>query len=339
MIKRLAIMLSTLFLLACQVDSGSDVQIKQYEGQGWFLLDENHGDAGSAWGVSDCAACHLIKDIHRNEKKLLKNLVIKKGYQTCAGCHGNNNTQIKRECVICHNDQDLDSSPYTLGNKAHNFQSNSDKSLASLLNDEACIDCHKLSDMNGLFDKQVDLTRLPDHNNELQPYRNESEFCLRCHNNEHQVLGFEIPSSLNSETLSRMKDNYEFFDRHGYVEGSGERTYSGLRKNASSISGYKYQTLVECSDCHEMHGTHNEKLIIPSSQVGLSKLDIEFRQKNHSISVLEDDYSQLCVMCHVMEIPLEKSDQDTGNGLSGVHETSSECLSCHKHGSAAQVGL
>ncbi len=192
--------------------------------------------------------------------------------------------------------------------------------------------------MNGSFDKQIDLTRLPDHNNELQPYRNESEFCLRCHNSDHQINGFEM-SADSSQTLSTMDINYEFFDKHGYVDGSGERTYSGLRKNSDPEQGYQYRTLVECSDCHEMHGSHNEKLLLPSSKVGLSKLDEQFRQANHSINITEDDFSQLCVMCHVMDIAVEESKLDTGNGLAGVHEANSECLSCHKHGSSTQVGL
>jgi hypothetical protein len=36
---------------------------------------------------------------------------------------------------------------------------------------------------------------------------------------------------------------------------------------------------------------------------------------------------------------VEQGDQDTGNGLSGVHQVSSDCRVCHVHGMAAQTGL
>lgn len=342
---KLMLILSLLILSGCNPEKDQDFQVKRHEGQQWKLLDQNHGHAGSAWGLKDCASCHVISDIHKQQEQRLQQLVKDKSYQSCAGCHGDNNTSLKRQCLICHNNDDLPAAPYYLGNNSHRLsQSNSHQLTAnnspseSSLSDEDCLSCHKLSDMNGEFNRQVDLTRLIDHNGELQPYRNESDFCLRCHNDRAAISEHPLPAA-GRPALSQMENYYRSFDRHGGIDGSGDGTYSGLRKNTDGTTGYRYQSLVECSDCHEMHGSHNQKLLLPSSRVGLSQLDISLRASDYSINTDKDDYSQLCVMCHQMNIVVEKGAKNAGNGLSGVHETASSCLACHKHGSSTQAGL
>jgi len=51
------------------------------------------------------------------------------------------------------------------------------------------------------------------------------------------------------------------------------------------------------------------------------------------------DYSQLCVTCHQMQDIVEQGAQNTGNGLSGVHQVGGDCRVCHVHGMAVQTGL
>ncbi len=189
--------------------------------------------------------------------------------------------------------------------------------------------------MNGQFDINIDLTRFIDEQKQQSQYQDSSEFCLRCHNTDNQQHGFEMRGKDYQNPLIAMATNYASIDFHGDVDGVGERTYSGLR------SGYDYQEKVACTDCHAMHGTHNEKLIIGSSSVGASKLNKSIFSPLNEINITTQsgDSSQLCVVCHQMQTIIDDGDIDTGNGLSGVHLTGQECRSCHQHGMATQTGL
>jgi hypothetical protein len=181
--------------------------------------------------------------------------------------------------------------------------------------------------MNGVFDLKQDLTAFS-----ADPYQTLTDFCLSCHNHTHQQAGYEMPNKHKRDPLVAMELNYNMLDKHGYPKGSGQRTYFGLRQ------GYQYASVVECSDCHAMHGTQNPKLIIDSSSKGARKL---VDKTPYSVKIINGDYSQLCVLCHQMKIPVEEANLDTGNGLSGVHETGTDndCRLCHTHGRAVQTGL
>lgn len=320
---------SFLFALSgCGGGSSSESSIAApHEAQSWSLLNQSHGGDGSAWGLAECDSCHVLSIIHPDRANI-RPIVKAKGYNTCTGCHGSNGTGEPRACLTCHNGQNLPESPLQQGAMSHNFTAE-----ANTLTDENCISCHQASDMDGQFDLQTDLTRFTDHNLEYQPYQSKTDFCLRCHNSSHQQAQFEISGKAVTDPLIAMADNYQFIDWHGQPEGSGQRTYSGLR------NGYRYQSTVECTDCHAMHGSHNKNLIIASSRSGVSLLDEHVRQQNYPVTINDNDTSQLCVLCHSMEIPLEQGETDTGNGLQGVHATGSECSSCHSHGQPTQVGL
>jgi hypothetical protein len=138
-----------------------------------------------------------------------------------------------------------------------------------------------------------------------------------------------------ADPLVAMEDDYRYIDYHGWRDGSGEGTYHGLR------SGYRYPQLLACSDCHALHGTMNEKLIIDNSVKGASLLDGEqFLENEYTIAINQQgDYSQLCVICHEMTLLADEGDLNTGNGLSGVHSVGQDCRPCHTHGEASQVGL
>ncbi len=301
----------------------------------WKLLDESHGINGNAWQLEQCDACHLISDIHQQQSNI-KNIVIDKGYQTCVGCHGDNGTQVARQCLVCHNSTDLPQNPIATGDLSHNFNPDNivDESINNLT-DQNCLDCHIASDMNGQFDINTDLTRFIDGQKQQSDYQSSSEFCLRCHNSNNQQVGFEMHGKDYQDPLIAMATNYAAIDFHGDVDGIGERVYSGLRE------GYNYKEKLACTDCHAMHGTHNEKLIIGSTSVGASKLNKDFFAPTIDIHITTQngDSSQLCVVCHQMQTTLDDGDIDTGNGLSGVHLTGQECRSCHQHGMATQTGL
>lgn len=296
-------------------------------------LDATHGGDGSAWGLTNCDSCHLLNFIHDNTQAKLRELVQEKEYASCSGCHGSNGTEQKRVCVMCHNDDDLPYASHQSGSNSHHFQSLSNGQSAPTLTDQQCLTCHEDSDMDSVFDINQDLTRFYHPDGYQMSYKNESEFCLACHNRDYQPQGFEISGKDYRDPLLAMADNYAFIDKHGRVAGSGQRTYSGLRE------GYKYGEQLACTECHAMHGTDNAKLIIDNIYNGAWGLSKTLKQQNISVQTHAGNDAQLCVLCHVSEQALEQSHLDTGNGLKGVHQVQGSCLTCHRHGMAVQTGL
>ncbi len=324
MISRLMLILVILIHTGCDTaDHAASVSVES----GNLILDSSHGGDGSAWGLPECQACHVLDLIHQQADSI-REIAHSHGYTGCTGCHGSNGTTEPRRCTICHNSNDLATSPPLDGVHSHNFSSLATGGLG----DEQCLACHQISDMNGEFDANRDLTRLADAQQLYPPYTSVSEFCLRCHNRDHQQPGYEINTEYH-DPLIAMEDNYLYVDRHGVNEGSGERTYAGLRSN------YSYRTIVECTDCHAMHGTNNSGLVIDNSLKGLSGLDPKLRNAPYSIVNDGGNNAQLCVMCHKMTVELDFGGVDTGNGLAGVHEVGINCLQCHSHGEAVQAGM
>ena len=296
-----------------------------------LILTAAHGDRGTAWGLANCDSCHSLAVMHRDTTAAIRNSVRAQGYDTCMGCHGSNGTTLSRPCVVCHNDQALPDVPPLDGQHSHRFVVDSRGGMS----DTHCLTCHYASDMNGEIDVNVDLTLFTDANGSNTPYATATDFCLRCHNRDRQQPGFEITGTSFDDPLIAIEDDYRHFDYHGWRDGSGQGTYSGLR------AGYDYSSLVVCSDCHAMHGTDNEQLIIDSSAKGVSvAADSAVTLTPRTVFVGADgDYAQLCVLCHRMEITLDDGAVNTGNGLSGVHAVGEDCRPCHTHGEAVQAGL
>lgn len=294
-----------------------------------IILTETHGGDGSAWGQSNCAACHVKRNIHQAAPDI-REIVLQTDYQGCTGCHGQNGTDAQRQCTVCHNAELLPVNPRMDELKNHNFSVGEDSALA----DKACIACHDRSDMDGEFELNVDLTHYKNQQGIDLPYRNHTDFCLRCHNKDQQQPGFEMTERYPNDPLVMMAINYQYIDMHGARKGSGQRTYAGLRDN-----DYQYGTLVECTDCHVMHGTHNEKLMMDRSDEGASLLNPELRNQPVFAHIEAGNYAQHCVICHKSEKAVEATEEDTGNGLSGVHKVSGSCVDCHTHGMAVQTGL
>ncbi|MCK5889257.1 MAG: hypothetical protein KAG19_04885 [Methylococcales bacterium] len=306
------------------------VDVSQAKGE--LLLTPRHGYGGLGWGKEDCAGCHLMPRIHLNAPSNIRNISASVGYVGCMGCHGQNGTEAERQCIVCHNSQKLPKLPILQGAETHDFKTNQ----VNPLSDKDCVTCHYKSDMDSQFEAKTDLTHVANAPYRIDlPYKNGVEFCLRCHNETHQQQGFSMIPRFLRDPLVKIEDSYQYLDMHGYPKGSGQRTYSGL-----SLGTYSYGDLVECTDCHAMHGTHNKKLIVDRTDAGMSKLDPSIRDIPVRIDVKENgDYSQLCVTCHAMDNVIEQGDQDTGNGLAGVHQVGTDCRECHVHGMATQTGL
>ena len=315
----------------CGVDSGGDSGGGTVAQGVNLILDVSHGDGGAAWGLPDCSACHLVEQIHAGASATTRSMTIDKGYATCTGCHGSNGSGEPRRCLLCHNGADLPAMPHLDGTQSHNFSADALGRMA----DADCLICHVASDMDGAFELERDLTPIADAMQLYPPYNSEADFCTRCHNRDHQQPGFEMVTDYY-DPLIAIEDSYRYVDQHGEVDGTGARTYAGLR------SDYLYPSEVKCSDCHAMHGTNNSGLIIDNSAKGASRLDLSLPElAAHPFSVVTPgrDYSQLCVLCHQMAVILDDGAVDTGNGLAGVHEVGSDCSTCHSHGEAVQAGL
>ena len=323
-----ALLILAALLSACGGGEGEARGVSLESGN--LILTASHGEEGAAWRLPDCAACHAMAVIHEGADRI-RAIVRDKGYATCTGCHGRNGSSESepRRCGVCHNNTDLPRAPQLQGRHAHSFTVGE----RSALSDAECLNCHVASDMDGLFELNRDLTGYPDATQTVTTYGAVADFCLRCHNRDHQQAGFEIIDSSFDDPLIAVEDAFHFVDQHGLIDGSGTRTYAGLR------SAYGYRSTVACTDCHAMHGTDNAKLIVDSSLKGAARLDPAVRETPHSVTVVEGDYSQLCVLCHQMQVVLDDGGLDTGNGLAGVHEVGSDCRPCHTHGEAVQAGL
>lgn len=298
--------------------------------KGKLLLTPGHGFGGFGWGKEECAGCHLMNRIHHTAPKI-REIVEQVGFSSCAGCHGQNGTDTPRLCKVCHNQQRLPNSPIQTGTETHDFSTDESRELG----DGDCQICHFSSDMDGNKEANVDLTYVSESLFGLNiPYKNGIEFCLRCHNESHQQPGFEMLPRFTLDPLVIIETSYTYLDVHGLPRGTGERTYTGLREG-----NYAYGDLVECTDCHSMHGTHNSKLIVDRTDAGMTRLDPAIRELPVLIDVASDDYSQLCVTCHSMELLVEQGNEDTGNGLAGVHQVGTNCTECHVHGLATNTGL
>jgi cytochrome c553 len=183
--------------------------------------------------------------------------------------------------------------------------------------------------MDGVLEMNQDLTLFPDAGGLSTPYFGIADFCVRCHNRDHQQPGFEIPFDHWRDPLVAAEDNHRHIDKHGR-RAAGGGTYGGLRP------GYRYPAVVACTDCHTMHGTDNAGLLIDRAAKGASRLDPPLAAR---VVVNQGNYAQLCVLCHDMERPAQDYWRDTGNGLHGVHRAEGDCRPCHQHGQPNQPGL
>lgn len=314
--------------LFCVVLLVSPLHAKTVSQNGSLTLTSSHG-GGSAWGKSNCNACHVAAALHKSVPNIKRLVDKKRSLLTCSGCHGTNGVKNgQKQCLICHNPSDMPSNPLRSGVHRHDFDASKDLPTTN----KQCVVCHEASNMNGQFEPTRDLTHF-----DGATYSNTNEFCLVCHNRTHQQAKFPIIHAGKRDQSIAAQEDYLKIDKHGVSEGEGTGLYNGLR------GGYAYKTIVDCVDCHAMHGTTNAGLIIDNSRKGVFLLDAPVRDRAYRVNLLENttNYSQLCVLCHAMHVSTQgEGERDTGNGLHGVHfNNGSDCVTCHNHGERVQKGL
>ncbi len=347
-----ALCLMIVFSVCTQVVWARDVS----QTGGNLTLSKSHG-GGEGWGKTKCSSCHALFRLHDTVPKI-KTLVEKTGFGSCAGCHGKNGTSIKQQCVICHNNTVMPGVPHRTGKHRHDYSLLRTKPTT----DEQCLGCHDASDMDGRFELNQDLTLYKDGNGQSGPYTNISEFCVRCHTESNPNKKYPIKHAGRRDQALRAETDYRLIDKHGVKDGLGDGAnsvnevgalYYGLRSDQ-----YSYHSIVECVDCHTMHGTTNaSNLIIDDSRKAKFFHDENTRRKGFSrklghvkIKVWDDiefisnpaedgppslsniidcsvvkmqkngNYSQLCVLCHDMKNrPPEKQLSENELSLMGGH--------------------
>ena len=334
---------------------------------GNLTLSKSHG-GGEGWGKTKCSSCHALFRLHDTVPKI-KTLVEKTGFGSCAGCHGKNGTSIKQQCVICHNNTLMPGVPHRTGKHRHDYSLLKTKPTA----DDQCLGCHDASDMDGRFELNQDLTPYKGGNGQAEPYTNISEFCVRCHTESNPNKKYPIKHAGRRDQALRAETDYRLIDKHGVKDGLGDGAnsvnevgalYYGLRSDQ-----YSYHSIVECVDCHTMHGTTNaSNLIIDDSRKAKFFHDENTRRKafnkkwGHSkIKVLDDknfitnpeedglptlesvvdcsavkqvqqgNYSQLCVLCHDMtkRLPENQLSEDTLSLMGGHCDTGNGLKGVH----------
>ncbi|MCX7077079.1 MAG: hypothetical protein NTZ45_10045 [Methylococcales bacterium] len=93
---------------------------------GSLALTPSHG-SGSAWGKSNCNACHIAVNLHKSVPKIKQIVDKKKSLLTCSGCHGDNGVKhTQKQCLICHNPTDMPKNPLRSGSHRHDFDASKD---------------------------------------------------------------------------------------------------------------------------------------------------------------------------------------------------------------------
>ena len=199
-------LLYVLVLLSGCIPSGDDGQ-RAGTHQSTLILDQHHGDGGSAWGQADCLACHPVQGIHHSAPAI-RAIAAQKGGASCTGCHGDNGSGAARRCLLCHNPDDLPSPSLAGGMHAHRFGEASD----GVMTDAECVVCHEASDMDGRWEPAVDLSANLNGMGVSHGYNSVSAFCVACHNREQQSVDYPIP----------------FTDPKAKTNGSKKKSYPAL---------------------------------------------------------------------------------------------------------------
>ncbi len=244
-----------------------------------YLTPENHKDG---WGQSDCLGCHqnfkhtmATPDMPADKyQSLIDSAVEKVGVNNsilvCSACHGTNGATktgtgepVERKCLVCHdNFERLHFYKGTsLRKHFHDFNGN------GKIDDFDCVVCHWQPDMDGIVEPETDFGKLGGTFK-----RNSQELCLTCHSNGWRTVSEEPLADTNGDGQADTKvtppENPPDIATPWSGNWHGEGTYSAgdkLFKNITLSGELLFHTkhaALECVDCHNPHGSNNDKLIV-----------------------------------------------------------------------------
>ncbi|WP_022850473.1 cytochrome c3 family protein [Limisalsivibrio acetivorans] len=285
-----------------------------------------HG-GGIGWESDNCMLCHPagdLKDIHEYSRTLGDSFTEIDGYDTgvCFYCHGSNGvegiTAGTYRCTHCHTDSKLTRSADLFdGHMFHDVNGDDE------YNNEDCLVCHDFSDMDGRIEMDIDFTQSGSKASST------TEFCLNCHDGNGN-FGVIPPSPEHGDdniyntyigTGETEEEKRYTADAHGFGISSGAG-FGELRGT------YSADMEIPCTACHEVHTSPNSHIL---SENGSNAELTDDTASVADISVYENNYTELCSVCHFTE-----GGAETGNGLvEVVHDGpySSNCSDCHYHGS------
>ncbi|ADD67575.1 hypothetical protein Dacet_0795 [Denitrovibrio acetiphilus DSM 12809] len=292
-----------------------------------LIKPSDHG-GGFGWENEKCYLCHTVaelEDAHDFSPNLIDSFGKLDSADTgaCLYCHGTNGlsgiTAESYQCTKCHADSNIvRSADMFKGHNTHDMNGDGEMTNAD------CVVCHSFSDMNGEIDVSVDFTK------GSTAYTDVSSFCLNCHDG-NGAFGIMPPALKFDADTTNLYSTYmgvgetesvqrQTADIHGVKNGNGQSfaDFRGL---------YASNTTVSCLSCHKVHTSDNKYLITDS---GESADLADAAALGASVSVKDDDFSELCALCHVTV-----GGSPTDNGLTGVVHSStysSKCTDCHYHG-------
>ena len=244
-----------------------------------YLTPENHKDG---WGQSDCLACHqnfkhtmATPDMPADKyQSLIDSAVEKVGVNNsilvCSACHGTNGATktgtgepVERKCLVCHdNFERLHFYRGTsLRKHFHDFNGN------GKIDDFDCVVCHWQPDMDGIVEPDTDFGEIGG-----TVKRNSQELCLTCHSNGWGAVSAEPLADTNGDGKAETRvsppenppDIATLWNNnwHGNNEfTAGDKPFKDITLSGELLFHTQHAAL-ECVDCHNPHGSNNNKLIV-----------------------------------------------------------------------------
>ncbi len=244
-----------------------------------YLTPENHEDG---WGQSDCLACHqnfkhtmATPDMPIDKYQALIDKAVEtvgrnNSILVCSACHGTNGATktgtgqpVERKCLVCHdNFEKLHFYRGTSGRKHfHDFNGN------GKIDDFDCVVCHWQPDMDGIVEPETDFGEIGG-----TIKRNSQELCLTCHSNGWGSVVKEPVADTNGDGKADTEitppenppDVATLWGGNWHGNGSftsGDRPFK-LVDLSGELLFHTNHAALECVDCHNPHGSNNDKLIV-----------------------------------------------------------------------------
>lgn len=314
---------------ACGSNSGDpESPLRESKSSAPQLLTPGDHAGGYGWDNENCFLCHPVKqlnDIHDYSDSLGASFskIDADDIGGCLYCHGSNGienvTAETYDCMVCHeNSSIVDTYGMFAGTHQHDVDGSGEMDSAD------CVVCHSFSDMNGEIELAIDFTKSG------TDYADTSDFCLTCHDG-NGAFGVMPPALAFEQTETNI---YSTYKGTGATAGTQMLTADihGI-KNGDNVGfgelrgDYEPGTEVACLDCHQVHASANPYLI---TETGSSAELTDDTAQAASVSVTENNFTELCAVCHTNE-----NGAPTDNGLNEVVHTSTysgTCTNCHYHG-------